>query len=911
MALGPGSRLGPYEISGPLGKGGMGDVFRARDTRLERDVAVKSLPPGFESDPERLARFQREARVLASLNHPNVGSIYGFEESADGHAYLILECIEGETLASRLAGGWPLPMDEALRIAAEIASGLGAAHDAGIIHRDLKPANVMLRPDGAVKVLDFGLAKTAERRPASGEQSGSPTISLGTQTGIILGTAAYMSPEQARGRALDKRTDIFSFGCVLYECLTGRRAFPGESVSDTLSAIVADEPNWAALPPSTPTRVRELLRRCLQKDPRKRLHDIADARLELEEAMTPSHDAETVSTAPFENVPARARAPWAWLLAGSLLGAAAAGAFLWSRTPAPPPPARRLQASLTLPEGVLAGLGSRPAVALSPDGSVVVFRGVESGTTRLYRRRLDGGDAMPIEGTEQASGPFFSPDGEWIGFFTRSELRKIPLTGGASVRVCTVPAVSHGGTWGTDGWILYARTPNEALSRVSDKGGTPEPFSSLAAGEHAHQFPQALPERRGTLVRIVKGHDFEDLDGAQIAILEPGSLKRHVLLEGSQYARYVSDGRLIFVRGRGLFTIGIDLARWKTVGSPEPVAGNFVVDWKYGIAHFDAANGVLVGVSGAGVTSDATPVFAVNREGKGSALPLPPGEYSHPRLSPDGKQIALVRWNRQSGKIYLFERERQVLTLLTPEPGRFFAMAWSPDGRQLAYAWYNDKNPRLAVRRVDGSREPETPTPVRDAEFPASWSPDGRLVAYTVVHGIGDSRGTSEIWTAEVNGTHAGRPWLAIPYDTTAPNFSPDGRFIAYVSNESGKDEVYLRPFPGPGTRTKISRDGGAEPAWTRGGKEILYRLGDQFLSVEISAGESPVPRAPQVLFSGPFASGHREDWPREYDVSADGNELIVRPRPVPPAFAPRQLSVQTGWRPSGAAADTEFGSRR
>ena len=298
MTLGPGSRLGPYEISGSLGKGGMGDVFRARDTRLHRDVAVKALPAGFETDPDRLGRFQREARVLASLNHANVGSIYGLEESADGHSYLILECIEGETLASRLSG-WPLPLDEALRIGAEIAAGLGAAHDAGVIHRDLKPANVMLRPDGAVKVLDFGLAKTAERGSAgSGDQSRSPTISIGTQTGIILGTAAYMSPEQARGRTLDKRTDIFSFGCVLYECLTGRRAFPGESVSDTLSAIVADEPDWAALPPSLPPRVRDLLRRCLQKDPRKRLHDISDARLELEDAMTASGQADPLQTSP-------------------------------------------------------------------------------------------------------------------------------------------------------------------------------------------------------------------------------------------------------------------------------------------------------------------------------------------------------------------------------------------------------------------------------------------------------------------------------------------------------------------------------------------------------------------------------------------------------------------------------------
>ncbi|MEO8188983.1 MAG: protein kinase [Acidobacteriota bacterium] len=901
MALGPGSRLGPYEISRPLGKGGMGEVFRARDIRLERDVAVKALPPGFEADPERLARFQREARVLASLNHANVGSIYGFEESADGHAYLILECIEGETLASRLAGGWPLPLDESLRIAAEIAAGLGAAHDAGVIHRDLKPANVMLRPDGAVKVLDFGLAKTAERGSASGDQSRSPTISLGTQTGFILGTAAYMSPEQARGRALDKRTDIFSFGCVLYECLTGRRAFPGESVSDTLSAIVADEPDWAALPPSTPTRVRDLLRRCLQKDPRRRLHDISDARLELEEVMpTSSSSPDTTPTAALPQVTAKQPIPWGWLAAASVLGGALVAGVLWGRRPAPPAQASspRLQAVLSLPEGVrLIGSG-RPSTAISPDGRTVVFRGVQGGVGRLYRRDLDGSDAVPLAGTEGGVNPFFSTDGEWIGFFTLSELKKVPLSGGSAVRISDAPPVAQGGTWAEDGSILFSRTPNAGLVRVSANGGKAEPFSELAPGEHAHKWPQVLPGGRGTLVTIVFGKDFQDIDTARIAVLEPGTLHRRIVLEGSSYARYDS-GQIVFVRGKHLFAVPFDLASLATVGSPVPLPENLVVDEDNGIGHFTAARGTLISPDGPTIHRPLAALFSVGRDGKGTAVPLPPAQYAHPRLSPDGRWIALMKIIRQTAKLALFERSRQILSTLTPEPGRFFCPVWSPDSQRLAFTFFNVGDPRLAVKRADAGGSIETITNDRArAEFPNSWSPDGKVILYTAEDRDTESiasRVPISLWTVNLEGKPDTRLWLGGDFRNLAGEFSPDGHSIAYVSDESGQKEVYLRPYPGPGSRIKVSANGGEEPAWTRGGHELLYRLRDDFYSVEIPQGAAQSPGAPTVLFSGQFDHGGREDSPREYDVSADGNEFLVS-KTERPADVVRQLVVLTGW---------------
>ncbi len=885
----------------------MGEVFRARDTRLQRDVAVKALPPGFEADPERLARFQREARVLASLNHANVGSIYGFEESADGHAYLILECIEGETLASRLAGGWPLPLDESLRIAAEVAAGLGAAHDAGVIHRDLKPANVMLRPDGAVKVLDFGLAKTAERGSASGDQSRSPTISLGTQTGFILGTAAYMSPEQARGRALDKRTDIFSFGCVLYECLTGRRAFPGESVSDTLSAIVADEPDWAALPPSTPTRVRDLLRRCLQKDPRRRLHDISDARLELEEVIAaPSSAIETAVTGPLEPVEIRRRRPWGWLAGGALLGAAAAAAFfLGSRRPAAVvPTAPRIHATLPLPDGVQIVAVTRPALAISPDGATVVFRAKQAGVSRLYRRRLDGAEAVALAGTEGGSGPFFSPDGEWIGFFTVTEIKKIPLGGGAAVRISDAPPVARGATWAADGSILLSRVPNGGLFRVSANGGKTEPFSTLASGEHAHIWPQALPGGRGTLVTIVFGTDFQDIDSARIAVLEPGTLRRKIVLEGSAYARYLDSGQLVFLRGKSVFAVPFDLASLSTVGTPVALPEDLLVDEDGGIGHFAGAAGTLVSPGGPPLRRAVSAVWTVGRDGKGFALPVPPGQYSHPRLSPDGQRIALMKLDRESGKLTLFDRSRQVLSLLTSEPGRFFCPVWSPDNQRLAFTSFNVGEPRLAIKPADASRSLETITgdPGR-AEFANSWSPDGKVILYSAEERKTESdavRAPMSLWSVTLDRPPQSRIWLGGAFRNYGATFSPDGRWVAYVSDESGQREIYLRPYPGPGSRIKVSGNGGEEPAWTRGGRELVYRAADGFYSVELSAGAEPVPSTPKILFAAPFDRGRREDSPREYDVSADGNEFIVIQSERPPEVT-RPLVVLTGWfRPDG-----------
>ncbi|HEU5248358.1 MAG TPA: protein kinase, partial [Thermoanaerobaculia bacterium] len=879
MSFAAGSKHGPYEILGPLGSGGMGEVFRARDARLQRDVAIKALPRHLADDPERLARLGREARLLAALNHPNIAAIYGFEE-AEGSPFLVMECVEGESLAQKLAAG-PLPVEDALSACAQIASGLEAAHGAGVIHRDLKPANVMIRPDGSVKLLDLGLARAIEPAAAATDPSLSPTItSAPTGTGVILGTAAYMSPEQARGRPVDKRTDIFSFGCVLYECLTGARAFPGETVSDSLAAILRGEPDWSALPAETPSAVRNLLRRCLQKDPRRRLQDIGDARLEIEDAATaPTAEAGV----PIPAAPSKRGRLFLWLGAGLLLGAVAAfsAGRLLGRPEMRSSPSVR--AVLPLPAETELSFADRPAIAVSPDGRTVVFRAESRGIARLYRRGLDAPAAEPIAGTEGGFTPFFSPNGEWLGFFTSTALMKVPFAGGAPIRISPVPPVTAGAAWGANGNIVLTLTANGPLSRVSEGGGALQPVSALdsSRGENSHLWPQILPEGRGILVTMVLGKDWQDFANSQIVVLDPKSGGRTVVLEGSPFARY-ADGQIVFVRGGSMFRAPFDLTRLSVTGPPISLAERITIDSGNGAASFAVTtDGTLVYADGPAVADPTSVVLRLDREGVEKPLPLPDAYYNHPRLSPDGRTLALVKCDGPSCKLFLYDLERDVLTPLTSEPGRFFNPVWSPDGRRLAYSGFAVGAPTLYVKNTDGSGQPRrltsAPTEMREvAEFPDSWSPDGRTIAYILVSRIVTGKGERDVWLVSPDGKGKARPWLESPYAESAAALSPDGRWMAYVSDESGRKEVYVRPFPGAGGRIKISSEGGAEPVWTRQGRELLYRQGNQFFSVEVRAEPGLVAGTPRVLFSGDFLPGGREDAPFQYAVSADGNAIYA-----------------------------------
>ncbi len=899
MPLSAGSRVGVYEVIAPIGRGGMGEVYRARDSRLHREVAIKALPDAFSEDRDRLLRFEREARLLAALNHPNVAAIYGLEEQGASRL-LVMELVEGPTLAERLASG-PLPMEEALAVGLGIATGLEAAHEAGIIHRDLKPSNVKVRSDGTVKVLDLGLARVANPPSAAVDSSLSPTVTTpATHAGVVLGTAAYMSPEQARGKPLDKRTDVFSFGCVLYECLSGRQTFFGETVSDTLVAIITSEPDWSALPESTPHPVRERLRRCLQKDPKRRLHDIADARIELEDARIAGGSGAAVP------IPAArpSRGRLAWGVGGALLGAAvAAAALLLLRRPRPQPAPTHVHAVLPLPPGDRFVVG-RQSVTVSPDGRTVVYSATHQASRMLFRRDLDGARPEPIRGTEGGFSPFFSPDGQWIGFFTVDELKKVPLSGGTAVSLSPVPPVTAGGSWGEDGRIVFTPKFNGALAIISASGGEATALTQLdpSRGEHAHLYPQLLPGGRGLLFTVRRGRDFTEVAASDIAALDASTGKWKTILEGASFARY-GAGRLVFLRGGSVFSVPFDDTRRSVTGLAAALSENVAVSGEEGFGQLDVSpGGTLVYVDGPPSTARTSTVLMLDRGGKEKALPLPPGDYMLPRFSPDGKRIALSRFAGMRGSIVLYERERNILSTLTPEPGTHFVTVWSPDGRRIAFSHFEEDMPVLSVKNADGSGKIEPLTgPGKGAEFPNAWSPDGKTILYTVVN-IGDGAKQkllpTDFWLVSPGDPRSARPWFESPFRETGGVFSPDGRWVAYVSDESGVQEVYVRPFPGPGASVKVSSGFAIEPLWSRDGRELYYRAGaraERFMAAEIQTAAGLSISPPRLLFSSELAVGAREDQYRQYDVSADGREFVSH-RYDNLEEVDRYLTIVTDW---------------
>jgi Tol biopolymer transport system component len=900
MPLAPGSRIGVYEIIAPIGRGGMGEVYRARDVRLQRDVAIKSLPEEFQTDPERLARFEREARLLAALNHTNIAAIHGLEER-DGARFLVMELVDGDTLAERLAAG-PLPVEDALEIAAQIARGLEAAHATGIVHRDLKPSNVKIRPGGGVKVLDLGLARSMESsRPV--DSSLSPTITTpATRDGVILGTAAYMSPEQARGKPVDGRSDVFSFGCVLYECLTGRQAFGGETVSDTLSAILRAEPDWSALPAETPQRVRDLLARCLRKDPARRVHHIADARIEIEDA----RDEEPASAA---GTPAAVRPPaisrFAWALGGLFVGVAITAGLLHLRSPAAAPSPAVIRAEIPLPRGARLW-AEKPPLAISPDGRMVVFSAVQDGVPRLFRRGVGSAAAEPIDGTEQGTRPFFSPDGQWVGFVTRDEMRKVPLSGGTPLFLTQVSPLMSGAAWGEDGRIYFSRTANTGLLAVSEKGGAWSAATRLdtASGERAHVHPQVLPGGRSILYAVRVGRDFTDATKSNVAVWELSSGRQRTVLEGASFARY-GGGRLFFVRGTRVYSVAFDLARLAVTGAPTDLAGDITTAPTNGLALFDvAADGTLVYVEGPPIADPVTAVVRRDARGAESVIALPPGNYFSPRLSPDGKRLALLQFEGARGFIVIFDRERSVLSKLTPEPGRFLAPVWSPAGDRMAFCRVLEHRPELCIKNIDGTAAiQEMPRATgEDAEFPSSWSSDGRTILMTITYSADRTAErrllSQDVWLASADGKEKPKPWLETPFRETGATISPDGKWVAYVSDESGAPQVYVRPLEGAGPKIQVSTEPASEPAWTRGGREIVYRTGERrqsFVAVDVRTDAGFSVSAPRILFRADWEFGTLNHEFREWDVSPDGDEWIGL-RAARSGEPDRRIALVTGW---------------
>ncbi len=880
MTLAAGTRLGAYEILGSLGAGGMGEVYRASDTRLKREVAIKVLPEAFARDAERMKRFEREAQVLASLNHPNVASIYGIEE-ADGARALVLELVEGPTLAERIVSG-ALPVDEALRIASQIAHGLEAAHEKAVVHRDLKPANVKLTSDGDVKILDFGLAKALEVEPPRVDESISPTLTRATQPGVLLGTAAYMSPEQAKGKPADRRADVWAFGVVLYEMLSGKRAFAGEDVSDTLAHVLTKEPDWSALPAGLPVRIRSLLTRCLTKDPKQRLQAIGEARIAVEARESLAPDLSATAS------PAWRRAlPWA--LSGGLLGAAVVMSFSapWRSSPREAP----VRVSAELGADVSLFTDFSTAAVLSPDGAVLAFVATKSaGATRqIYIRRLDELAASPLPGTEGAAGPFFSPDGEWIAFFAGGKLKKISVSGGASVTLADTVSGSSG-TWAEDGTIVFQPSggPGVSLHRVSAAGGIAAPVTTLEPGEVVQRFPQVLP---GGKALLYTSHQSQaSFDNANLVVQPLPAGARRVVQKGGYHGRYLGSGHLVYIREGTLFAAPFDPDRLELTGPPVPAVEGVIANPFGGAAQFAfSGNGTLAYLSGESVSMSA-PIHWMDREGKTTPLRSVPANWSNLSFSPDGQRLAVQIHDGKQDDVWIYEWARDTLTRLTVDDADDGWPVWTPDGHRIAFSSTRGDGVTLNLywQRADGTGEPERLSDSKHTQWAGSWHPGGKFLAFfernlQSVSPTSQQFSLSDVMILpmegdETSGWKPGKP-VGLVMDAYAqhhPTFSLDGRWLAYQSNESGRFEVYVRPFPGPGARRQISNGGGAHPTWSRAEPELFYNENQRIMIVPYTAaGDSFAAENPRLWSEGRFRRSAALQY-RPFDLHPDGKRFAL-----------------------------------
>ena len=832
MAFVAGHKLGPYEILAWIGAGGMGEVYRARDTKLEREVAIKVLPDAVAQNPERLARFEREAKVLAALNHPNIAQIYGVEQGA-----LVMELVEGQTLKG------PIPLQTALTYARQIADALEAAHEKGITHRDLKPANIKITPGGTVKVLDFGLAAVSHTpAPASGDPTDSPTVTLqATQAGVIVGTAAYMSPEQASGKPVDKRADIWAFGVVLFEMLSGQRLFRGETISHTLASVIKDEPNWDAVP----VPVRRLLRRCLEKDPKRRLRDIADAMLLLEESpVSPER---------------RHRSVFPWAVAGALAAALTFSLGTSGRAPRAAAARQFLQLDLD------AGPDEVSQPALSPDGSVLVF--VSKG--QLATRRLDQAKVMLLAGTDGAAFPFFSPNGQWIGFFAERKLKKIALEGGAPQTLCDVPT-PRGGSWGEDGFIIASLDTLAGLSRVPVAGGEPQPFTDTQGdpeGMTAHRWPQVLPGGRGVLFAATA-----NVRGS-LRVLAPGG-KMKTLVANSTYGRYLPTGYLVYLQAGTLFAAPMDLTRLELTGPAVPLVQG--VGYTPNVAHaeFDLApSGTLVYVRGPGAGGRV--VSWLDSSGTLTPILSKPTEYLYPRISPDGKRLAIILSQDNKNDLWVFDSVRDTMTRLTSgTQGDVLYPQWTPDGEFILYG-----SPRtLAWTRSDGSARADTGiSAAPGVQNLWSISGDSKWLTFS---------GGGASWKIAVERSagalRLGRP-VRLLANAGVPAVSPDGHFLAYSSNQSGRSEVYVTSFSssedarteGAAPRWQVSNQGGTYAIWSRSEQQLFYFGPDRRIwSVAYTTvGDSFRPEKPRVW--SPKRLAELGNTP-PYDIDPSGKRAAV-----------------------------------
>jgi len=863
--------LGPYEILAPIGAGGMGEVYRARDTKLKRDVAIKVLPETFARDPERMARFQREAEVLASLNHPNIAAIYGLEDCA-----LVMELVEGDSPKG------PLRFDDAWKIASQIAVALEYAHDKGIIHRDLKPANVKVTPEGVVKLLDFGLAKAftnpREGPIATGENS--PTLTMGaTEVGVILGTAAYMSPEQARGKAVDKRADIWSFGVVLYELLTDERLFSGEDAAETLAAVIHKQPNLAKVP----REARRLLEECLQKDPKRRLRDIGDAQRLL------SRDSDgAVPIAPPAPLSRFAGRLGRIAVAAAITFALAAAAVSLVHFREIPPVERSLRFQIPPP-----GAGRADYLSLSPDGRSLAFVASSGAQYQIWVRAMATLESRALAGTENATYPFWSPDGAYLGFFAEGKLKKIAVAGGPPQTLCDATS-GRGGTWNRDGVILFSPGPTSAIFRVSAAGGVRTPLTKVAEGGSGggHRFPFFLPD--GVHFLYNSGSDKADAAGLYLGSLNGDSATR--ILPDNTNALYAppangkGTGHLLFRREETLMAQPFDLKSLKAAGDMFPVAERVPTSVNAGLgAYAVSENGTLAYRSGA--QTENRELVWLDRAGKRLGVLGKPGEYWQLEISPDEKTVAVVMGNPARSDVWLEDVARGVVTRFTFRPGLNAFPVWSPDGSRLVFSllslnlYFSD----VYQKAAGGNGQEELLLHAGLNGFPGDWSPDAKWIVYTRT----GQNTANDLWLLPLEGDRKPVPYLQTPFDEQLARFSPDGKWMAYQSNESGQNQIYVQSVPPSGAKYQISAAGGTMPRWRRDGKELFYASADQkLMAVPIKLGSTVEPGTPQPLFPIPPVRANVS-----YAPSRDGQRFLVNVPAGGESAAAPPITVVTNWQ--------------
>jgi serine/threonine-protein kinase len=843
----------------------MGEVYRARDTKLKRDVAIKILPEEFSRDLDRISRFQREAEVLASLNHPNIAAIYNVEE-ANNTRFLVLELVEGEMLAERIQRG-PIPAKEALHIAKSICEALEAAHEKGIVHRDLKPANVKITPEGKVKVLDFGLAKAMERYPANASISNSPTLSaLATNAGVILGTAAYMSPEQAKGFDADRRSDIFSFGCILFEMLTGRQPFQGDTVADVLASVLAREPDLTKLPANLNPRLLELLHRCLEKDPRKRWHAAADTRVEIEAILADPRGLVIPPQPTFIQKPLWKRAiP---VLAGLLVAAALAALATWYLKPSPAGMVTRFP--FTLPEGQQFTGTGRQLVAISPDGTQFVY----VANNRLYLKPMRELNSIAIQGTEvhqDVFHPVFSPDGRYVAFYSVADraFKKIPISGGAAVTLFQADSV-FGVSWGPDDQIVFGLV--DRIVRVFANGGKPETIVTLKAAESAHG-PQILPDGKTLLFSVTSATGNDRWESGKIVAQSLKTGERKILIDPGTDGRYVKTGHLVYELNGNLLAVPFDLRRLQVTGGPVPIVeGVRTTPGLTGEAQFSFAdNGSLIYIPGTGAAA-VTPnsIAFVDRNGNAKTLPIPPGPYDSPRVSPNGKQLTYHSSDGKEEILWVYELSGATAPRRLTFGGANRYPMWSGDGERIIFTSSREGDFGLFWQRADGVGTAERLTKVEGVAFdaPNSWVPKTQLFSF-----IRTKPNETGLWTYSVTDKKP-TPFFSLQSSSLSESsFSPDGQWLAYQSNESKSYEVYVQPFPATGAKFQITRSGSHHPLWSPNGKELYYVYNQQLFSVSLQTQSGFAFSTPMALPVKGFIqpAGHRQ-----FDITPDGKQFVV-----------------------------------